>query len=331
MILILSARDDLHAAAAAANLQRRGAEHRWVDPGDAPAKMSLTMRWQGGRARRTLRTRDALVELDEVRAAWFRRPSAPTLDASLRDPFMRGYAMQETAQVLSDLWHSMDCAWVPGTPSSIDRADYKFTQLCAAARVGLATPDTLITSDPEEFHDFREAHPEGMISKLPSPVLNHFPERSVGRLTQMVTARDAGHASSVRHAPVTFQPYVPKRSELRVTVFGERAIAVEIDSQANLHTRLDWRRYDIKHTPHRLHRLPDSVERGCVALVRDLGLRYGAIDLVLTPEGEYVFLEINPNGQFLWLEEAAGVPLTEALCDLLVELDRDPPRPEERS
>ncbi len=61
MILILSARDDLHAAAAAANLQRRGAEHRWVDPGDAPAKMSLTMRWQGGRARRTLRTRDALV------------------------------------------------------------------------------------------------------------------------------------------------------------------------------------------------------------------------------------------------------------------------------
>jgi glutathione synthase/RimK-type ligase-like ATP-grasp enzyme len=52
--------------------------------------------------------------------------------------------------------------------------------------------------------------------------------------------------------------------------------------------------------------------------VERLGLCYGAIDMVLTPDGRYVFLEINPNGQYLWIEEAAGLPISDAICDLLM-------------
>ena len=54
-----------------------------------------------------------------------------------------------------------------------------------------------------------------------------------------------------------------------------------------------------------------------VLLVRRLGLHYGTIDMVLTPDGRYVFLEINPNGQYLWIEKQSGLPITEAVCDLL--------------
>jgi len=46
-------------------------------------------------------------------------------------------------------------------------------------------------------------------------------------------------------------------------------------------------------------------------------LSFGAIDLLLTPTGEYVFLEINPNGQWYWLELITGIPLTNAMCDVL--------------
>jgi glutathione synthase/RimK-type ligase-like ATP-grasp enzyme len=115
-----------------------------------------------------------------------------------------------------------------------------------------------------------------------------------------------------------FQAYVPKRSELRVTVVGERVFAAEIGSQATHHTRHDWRRYDMAHTPHTPHALPEPVARAAVALVRALGLVYGAIDLVLTPDGDYVFLEINPNGQYLWIEHLTGLPITAAIADHLI-------------
>jgi glutathione synthase/RimK-type ligase-like ATP-grasp enzyme len=110
---------------------------------------------------------------------------------------------------------------------------------------------------------------------------------------------------------------VPKRVELRITVVGDQVFAAEIHSQKAKRTRIDWRRYDLAHTPHYPHTLPDEVRRSCVELVRRLGLCYGAIDMVLTPDGRYVFLEINPNGQFLWIEQLTGMPISDAICDLL--------------
>jgi glutathione synthase/RimK-type ligase-like ATP-grasp enzyme len=114
-----------------------------------------------------------------------------------------------------------------------------------------------------------------------------------------------------------FQAYVPKLVELRITVVGRRIFAAEIHSQRTNHTRCDWRRYDQGQTPHRPHELPRDLEQRCTALVERLCLRYGAIDMVLTPDGRYVFLEINPNGQYLWIEHETGLPISEAICDLL--------------
>ena len=115
-----------------------------------------------------------------------------------------------------------------------------------------------------------------------------------------------------------FQAYVPKRVELRITVVGQQVFAAEIHSQHTHHTRHDWRRYDLDETPHFPHALPPDVAQRCLRLVQALGLCYGAIDMVLTPDDRYVFLEINPNGQYLWIEQLTGLPITDALCDLLM-------------
>src|SRR5439155_11640005 len=85
------------------------------------------------------------------------------------------------------------------------------------------------------------------------------------------------------------------------------------------HTKYDWRRYDLEQTPHLPHQLPDDVAQRCVALTERLGVRYGAVDLILTPDGRYVFLEINPNGQYLWIEELTGLPISDAIRDLLMQ------------
>jgi glutathione synthase/RimK-type ligase-like ATP-grasp enzyme len=70
-----------------------------------------------------------------------------------------------------------------------------------------------------------------------------------------------------------------------------------------------------------VHELPVETADRCRRLVGALGLTYGAIDLIVTTEGDYVLLEVNPAGQYLWLEEAAQLPITEAVCDFLCATD----------
>ena len=139
------------------------------------------------------------------------------------------------------------------------------------------------------------------------------------RYTEPVRPRDLVHVEDLRLCPLIVQQYVPKRLELRVTVVGDEVFAAAIHSQASNHTRLDWRRYDDARTPIAPFELPADVAERCRALVRELGLCYGAIDLVLTPDDRFVFLEINPNGQYLWIELATGLPISAAVADLLLE------------
>src|SRR5262249_3569975 len=138
------------------------------------------------------------------------------------------------------------------------------------------------------------------------------------RYTEVVSRRDVGYAEAIRYCPLIFQAYVPKRVELRITVVGQQVFAAEIHSQQTNHTRHDWRHYDFHRTPYFAHPLPAEVQQCCLRLVERLGLCYGAIDMVLTPKGRYVFLEINPNGQYLWVEQETGLPISDALCDLLM-------------
>lgn len=118
-------------------------------------------------------------------------------------------------------------------------------------------------------------------------------------------------------APVIYQPNVPKLFDVRVTIVGEEIFAAAIDSQVEPTARTDWRQtaHDLKHER---HSLPIEVERGCLRLMRELGLVFGALDFVLTPDGRYVFLEINPNGQWLWIEDKLGFPITRQVAAWLM-------------
>jgi glutathione synthase/RimK-type ligase-like ATP-grasp enzyme len=119
--------------------------------------------------------------------------------------------------------------------------------------------------------------------------------------TTLITDAELELLDSVRLVPCLFQEYVPKRLELRVTVIGDEVFAAEIHSQDHEQARVDWHgQYD--GVSFRKATLPAEVADRCLALARGYGLNYSAIDLVLTPDGRYVFLENNPNGQFRFVE-----------------------------
>ena len=121
----------------------------------------------------------------------------------------------------------------------------------------------------------------------------------------------------VRNTPTFFQKYIVKEVDLRVIVIGEEVFAVEIASAQNAATAVDFRVIDPFDLPHRQVTLPPGLDDACVALTRRLGLAFGAIDIVRDADGGHHFLEINPNGQWMWLEWMTGAPLRRALCDFL--------------
>ncbi len=251
-------------------------------------------------------------------AAWLRRPSARRPPAAIADPRARDYVLGEWREVVAELFATLACRWLPGSPDLVLLHQRKCHPLMLAHDLGFAIPESAFTSRPTDLFELHRAHAGRIITKLPGS--SAFPAAFAGclaRYTERVTTRDLGHVRDVRWCPVLVQENVAKRLEVRVTVVGDRVFAAEIHSQASHRTRQDWRHYDHANTRHAVHALPGDVERRCVELTRRLGLCYGAIDLILTPGGDYVFLEINPGGEYAWIEDRTGLPISEAICDLL--------------
>jgi hypothetical protein len=324
MILILSAPDDLHASTVATKLQERGASFVRFDPALFPQEAEISTSCSpAGHFEQVLRIEGKEIELARIQAAWYRRPGKPVAHREIRDRAAREFVEMECSKVTQDLWSSIDCEWLPSPPFMMRHAEQKALQLKIAQELGFELPPTLITNSPVDLLSFYRQHNGNIVSKQAGKSFFSTLGSTMIRYTELVTGRDIAYAPSIAFCPMTFQAYVPKRVELRITVVGQQVFAAEIHSQATNHTRHDWRRYDHGRTPHRPHVLPCDVERRCVRLVERLGLRYGAIDLVLTPDGRHVFLEINPNGQYLWIEHEAGLPISDAICDLLMGLAPD--------
>ena len=317
-ILIVTCRKDQTADLVMGKLQRRGLAIHRFDPADFPSRATLSQSFDSpGSGSMRLQVDGTTLDLLQLRSAWFRRPGAPTPHADVCDPELRAYLAAECAQRLDDAWSSLTCSCVPAIPTVIARASLKAAQLGIAQELGFEIAPTLFTHDPQAALEFHRRHEGRIVSKLAGPAFNdRFLQRWV-RYTEPVSARDLCAFESLRFGPVVLQAWVPKRIELRVTVVGDHVFTAEIHSQDRARTRVDWRRYDLARTPHRIHDLPKAVAQRCIALTRRLGLRYGAIDLVLTPDGRTVFLEINPNGQFHWIEQLTGLAISEALADLL--------------
>ncbi|MFI5915964.1 MvdC/MvdD family ATP grasp protein [Dactylosporangium sp. NPDC051541] len=317
-ILILTAAQDTTAERVAALLTPRGADVLRLDPGGVPASAQVELA-AGGTApvRRWLRLDGRDVDLDGLTCVWHRRPAAPVPPHTVTDPDVRAHLQSEVRNYLDGVLRSLPCRQIPAPRDVIDRAARKAFHLDAAVGLGFAVPPTLMTADPDRLLDFHAEHDGRIITKPLHRAVRGTPDEPMGRYSDPVTNRDLMHAATLRLAPMIVQAYVPKRLEVRVTVVGDQVFAAEIHSQATQHTRYDWRRYDHGGTPLAVHRLPDVLAERCLRLVHGLGLHFGAIDLILTPEGEYVFLEINPTGQFDWLEAATGLPITAALAQLL--------------
>ena len=260
------------------------------------------------------------LDLRDVSAIWHRRPGFPTPDESITAVAVREWVCQESQSLLEGVWSTLQCLHMPGPHHVRYAAENKLKQLDLAARLGFSIPRTIVTNRPEDLSkSFSEFAGAAITKVLSDPVVPRGEGGDEGwsAFTRPIHRRDIGYVASIRYAPLVIQEYVPKSLEVRATVVGSQVFAAAIHSQQSQRARHDWRHYDFDKTPHEAHALPERVSSLCIQLVQSLSLNFGAIDLVLTPDGRYVFLEINPNGQWLWIEELTDLPIGDAIADLL--------------
>ncbi|MBV9357172.1 MAG: ATP-dependent carboxylate-amine ligase [Chloroflexi bacterium] len=319
MILILTEEFDQHADRVTAILHARGIDVVRFNPAAFPSRAILSVAYdEHGLAAATLDTDRATIDLTELTAIWYRRPQPPAPDADVPDPTTRGYLAEECRVVLNDIWHALACPVVPALPGVLHRAELRAAQLAGAARLGFELPPTLLTTSPRDFLVFYREHGGNVISKLPSNTLLRAYRSTFAGHTRRVSPREVVHAQALRRCPIILQARVPSGLEVRVTVVGTAVFPAEIQSQPLPRTSRHRPAYDHDDRAYRVHQLPEDVAERCRALVAELGLRFAAIELLLTSDGRYVLLEINPNGDFLSIEVATGLPISEAICDLLL-------------
>lgn len=231
------------------------------------------------------------------------------------------YCLRESDWFIRGALYSMPLlsgvtAWM-SHPASVQQAESKIYQLPVARSLGFHIPDTLITNDAAEVRRFYQEKGGQIVAKPLRLGYFDYGQKKTSVYTNKVEWSDLHDDVSIKVAPVIYQELIPKLYDIRVTVVGNRLFAAAIHSQDVLSALIDWRRSDTNELAHTVHTLPPQVSDSCLRLVKLLGLNYGALDLVLTPKNEYVFLEINPNGQWAWLEDELNLPISEEIANWL--------------
>lgn len=254
----------------------------------------------------------------DISAVYFRQARAPLLLEEVAES-ERAFAVREAKEQLRSLWRLIDPDKWLNHPRDLWRAANKVEQLAIAPTLGFTIPETLISISPTAVSSFYESCAGRVVCKA----VKHgfYQHDNVVSIATTQRLQRETISELFHYAPVAmiFQREIPKRFDIRVTVVGDDVYATAIHSQTHSETEVDWRTWDasafeLRHEP---IDLPADVAAQCRRITRHFNLGYSAIDLISGADGLFYFLEVNPNGQWVWIERRAGYPIRDAILRVL--------------
>lgn len=317
-ILILAPDQDVHTRAIRCELERFNCKVVVWSARKIPQESSLGFELGGNECISLVSQDSQKFEFGEFDSIWYRRPGTPK-SSSMPKRWLEALVNWESGRALEGIYRTLSRAFWVNNPTAQQEALIKLNQLKIAQDAGLIVPHTLVSNDPKLIKQFAERFSNRIIYKLIDEASwQYFPEQEQPRGMPTLEFRetDLSYLEQTKYSLQLFQERIEKNCDLRVTVVGDEIFSVKIEPQVE-GAKLDWRvARDNKLSK---FKLPDDIESNCRRLMKDLGLVYAAFDFALTPDGQFVFFELNPQGQFLWLEEALELPIAQRFARLLVE------------
>lgn len=268
-----------------------------------------------------LHLNDQTLPLDEVRSVWSRRlwpsPSATC------NPQYRAHCQQQSNVGFFSFFPAAlnHCYWINEFYAQ-EKAENKLWQLQLAHQIGLNIPNTLFSNSAQEVKQHYHHLDGNMITKLIAPLSQTMDGSGIFMYTSPVQENDINNVHNIQFAPQIFQNNLPKACELRIIVVGNEVFSAGIDANSSLKGKTDWRRTTTNEDISWFKMpLPCELETQLKKFLTEMGLVYGAFDFILTPNDEYVFLELNPAGEWGWLQKDLNYPIAEAVANQLAQPD----------
>ncbi|MEU2607650.1 ATP-grasp ribosomal peptide maturase [Streptomyces albus] len=309
-VLVATEADDVTADMVITELNRRGVPVVRFNPADIGVDLTVSARFGTFPAAVAgkVYTPSRAADLTLLRAVYWRRPVWPAFDHLNIDDAR--FAAAQVRYGLGGILYALDGPLWVNHPLRNAAADYKPAQLAVAQRLGLTVPPTLVTNEPGEARRFVESHHQVIFKTLRWTPYQQDGVPVTGWADPVVASEID---ESVRVTPHLFQAVVDKVADIRVLVVGRQVFAVRIESGM-----LDWRK-DYSALSYSVEHLPDRVEKALLAYLDHFGLVSGSFDLAVDNAGDLWWLELNPNGQWGWLEEATGLAMSAAFAELLTQ------------
>lgn len=274
----------------------------------------LTQTFQNGIHSGIIGVDNKKYNLSDFSSVWWRmKPIVPSEFKGGVGSLVEKFIVQEWGQVLRTLHHfTSDAYWV-NPYEKHERISYKPFQLKLAQDCKLTIPRTTISNNVDEIQSVFSKKDEIIYKTLSSLIV---PPHGIIFSTKVTLQNIIENKESILKNPGIFQEYVDKAYEARITIVGDKVFGVKIDSQSSNKTSVDWRKDQLR-PMYDCFELTSTTLKKLLKFHRNAGLVYAAYDFIISKEGEEIFLECNPGGQWLWLDNALKLGISEALADIL--------------
>lgn len=305
-ILIVSTKADIATDYVILSLKKQDANFYRLNTEDFPLNSfsSISFEPSSKLARWEWKEDELHYDFNNVKSVWYRRHRLPEMPPEISEAHAE-YCLRESDWFLKGiLWelesNNQKVRWM-SKPSILRICDSKIFQLQLAQNIGFKIPQTLISTDPEEVRKFFIEHQGDVIAKPLRLGYFDYGELQTSVYTSRLNWEDLQNDDEIRIAPVIYQKHLKKKYDIRVTVVEDKVFSAAIDSQKIPSAIIDWRKTETENIIHLNHQLPKNIEAKCIAFLKNLGLSYGAIDFVLTPENDYFFWKsIQTDNGFGW-------------------------------
>ncbi|MFC3161144.1 ATP-grasp ribosomal peptide maturase, MvdC family [Chryseobacterium arachidis] len=253
------------------------------------------------------------VHSKDVKAVWHRKSWGISIPEELDESYKRIF-VKEYSSLRYNLFTSLEnVPWINPLENETKIDGNKMLQLKIAKKNNLTVPKTIFSNDSKKItHFFHENCNGKMVAKLHGVI-----SKSMGGenflSTHIIDENSLENIEDIEYCPMIFQPYVDKEYELRIVYLDGEFFTGKINNSENADWRVAqgnyfWSEYD----------LPDPVKINLTSMMQEMGLYIGAIDMIKSKDGNYYFLEVNPQGEWGMLQKELKFPIAERIADNLI-------------
>lgn len=263
------------------------------------------------------------ISSHEIYSIWTRRPFVEVMLDEETDDIGFKIWRGEWNKTLLGLYKSLKSKkWLNPLAKSY-QAENKYLQLDIASEIGFLIPPYIVSNKKSDIVNFSKLYDSVVLKPQNQEFYRDPSDKSFkGMYVNKISIQDLEEFAHEGENPVFVQAYIEKQYEVRYTVVGQDHHVCRIDSQKSSRANIDWRRYDVPHTPHYSLDPPQNIKNKVSALMNSLGLNFGALDFIVSPSDDWYFLEVNTMGQWLWIEDLTGLDISGSIVDFFQPLTR---------